>query len=78
MKKVTKKELETLQELVNRIREGQLNVGNIEIQKKNVIDKVQMAIADLQEQKSILAKKYGDKEINVMTGELADASDASN
>ena len=78
MKKVTKKELETLQELVNKINQGQFNIGSIEIQKKNVINEVQSLINDMQEQRAILSKKYGNKEINVMTGELVDLPNASN
>ena len=78
MKKVTKKELETLQELVNKINQGQFNIGSIEIQKKNVINEVQSLINDMQEQRAILSKKYGNKEINVMTGELVELPNASN
>lgn len=78
MKKVTKKELETLQGLVNKINQGQFNIGSIEIQKKNVINEVQSLINDMQEQRAILSKKYGNKEINVMTGELVELPNASN
>lgn len=78
MKKVTKKELETLQGLVSRINQGTFNVGNVELQKKNMIDELHGLIAALEAEKQVLQKKYGDKEINVMTGEIIDASNASN
>tara|TARA_R100001460_G_scaffold1544_3_gene5767 strand:+ start:5312 stop:5548 length:237 start_codon:yes stop_codon:yes gene_type:complete len=78
MKKITKKELDILQVLVNKINQGQFNIGSIEIQKKNVINEVQSLINDMQEQRAILSKKYGNKEINVMTGELVDLPNASN
>ena len=78
MKKVTKKELETLQGLVSRINQGTFNVGNVELQKKNMIDELHGFIAQLEAEKQVLQKKYGDKEINVMTGEIIDASNASN
>jgi hypothetical protein len=78
MKKVTKKELETLQGLVSRINQGTFNVGNVELQKKNMIDELHGSIAALEAEKQVLQKKYGDKEINVMTGEIIDASNASN
>jgi len=78
MKKVTKKELETLQDLVKRINQGTFNVGNVELQKKNMIDELHGLIAALEAEKQVLQKKYGDKEINVMTGEIIDVSNASN
>jgi hypothetical protein len=78
MKKVTKKELETLQGLVSRINQGTFNVGNVELQKKNMIDELHGLIASLEAEKQVLQKKYGDKEINVMTGEIIDVSNASN
>jgi hypothetical protein len=78
MKKVTKKELETLQGLVSRINQGTFNVGNVELQKKNMIDELHGLIAQLEAEKQVLQKKYGDKEINVMTGEIIDVSNASN
>jgi hypothetical protein len=78
MKKVTKKELETLQSLVSRINQGTFNVGNVELQKKNMIDELHGLIAALEAEKQVLQKKYGDKEINVMTGEIIDAANASN
>jgi hypothetical protein len=78
MKKVTKKELETLQGLVSRINQGTFNVGNVELQKKNMIDELHGLIAALEAEKQVLQKKYGDKEINVMTGEIIDAANASN
>ena len=78
MKKVTKKELETLQSLVSRINKGTFNVGNVELQKKNMIDELHGLIAALEAEKQVLQKKYGDKEINVMTGEIIDAANASN
>jgi len=78
MKKVTKKELETLQGLVSRINQGTFNVGNVELQKKNMIDELHGLIAQLEAEKQVLQKKYGDKEINVMTGEIIDAANASN
>ena len=78
MKKVTKKELETLQGLVSRINQGTFNVGNVELQKKNMIDELHGLIAALEAEKQVLQKKYGDKEINVMTGEIIDATNASN
>jgi hypothetical protein len=78
MKKVTKKELETLQGLVSRINQGTFNVGNVELQKKNMIDELHGLIAALEAEKQVLQKKYGDKEINVMTGEIIDVSNASN
>ena len=78
MKKATKKELETLQGLVSRINQGTFNVGNVELQKKNMIDELHGLIAALEAEKQVLQKKYGDKEINVMTGEIIDAANASN
>jgi hypothetical protein len=54
MKKVTKKELETLQGLVSRINQGTFNVGNVELQKKNMIDELHGLIAALEAEKQVL------------------------
>lgn len=70
--------METLQGLVSRINQGTFNVGNVELQKKNMIDELHGLIAALEAEKQVLQKKYGDKEINVMTGEIIDVSNASN
>jgi|TARA_R100000030_G_scaffold46580_1_gene35192 hypothetical protein len=74
MKKVTKKELESLQTLVSRINQAQLAIGAIEMQKQRAIIDAQGLISKLQVEKQLLEKKYDGQEIDLMTGGLSHAS----
>ena len=78
MKKVTDKELETLQTLVNTINEGQAAIGGMEVQKQALIKEVEKLIEQLKETQLDLEKTYGNVTANLTTGEITEAEDADN
>jgi len=73
MKKVTEKELETLQTLVNTINEGQATIGGMEVQKQTLIKEVEKLIEQLKETQAELENTYGNVTVNLTTGEITDA-----
>ena len=73
MKKVTEKELETLQTLVNAINEGQATIGGVEMQKQGLIKEVDELIKKLKETQLELENTYGNVTVNLTTGEITDA-----
>ena len=74
MKKVTKKELESLQTLVKHINQAQLAVGTLELQKQNAVLDAQGLINKLRMEKQLIEKKYDGQEIDIMTGGLTNAT----
>ena len=73
MKKVTDKELENLQSLVNAINEGQATIGGLELQKQTLIEEVGGLIKQLKKEQAKMEKKYGDITVNLTTGAITDA-----
>ena len=69
MKKVTDKQLETLQSLVNAINEGQATIGGVEMQKQGLIAEVDGLIKQLKETQVKLEEEYGPINIDLQTGE---------
>ena len=78
MKKVTDKQLETLQSLVNAINEGQATIGGVEMQKQGIIAGVDGLIKQLKETQAALEEEYGNVTVNLTTGEITEAEDADN
>ena len=78
MKKVTDKELETLQTLVKAINEGQATIGGIEMQKYGLITEVDGLIKQLKQTQADLEEEYGNVTVNLTTGEITEAEDADN
>ena len=78
MKKVTNKQLETLQSLVNAINEGQATIGGVEMQKQGLIAEVDGLIKQLKETQAALEEEYGNVTVNLTTGEITEAEDADN
>lgn len=73
MKKITEKELENLQSLVNTINEGQATIGGLELQKQTLIEEVGGLIKQLKKEQAKMEKKYGDITVNLTTGAITDA-----
>ena len=67
---VTAEELKQLQELVNAIRQGEMQLGNIETKKHSLLHQ----ITGVQEQIGLLQKdfqeSYGDVDINITDGTI--------
>ena len=74
MKKVTKKELQTLQGFVQKINQAQLAIGTLELQKQGAIAEAQNNIGALRAEKELLEKKYNGQQIDITTGELVNAT----
>ena len=69
--KVTAEELKKLQELVNMIRQGEMQLGNIETKKHSLLHQ----ITGVQEQVGLLQKEfektYGSVDINITDGAIS-------
>jgi|TARA_B100001939_G_scaffold154328_1_gene133342 hypothetical protein len=69
-KEVTKEELQVLQEFVQKINNGTVQVGNLETQKHQVLHALTMVQADLKDFQVGLKEKYGEANIDVRTGKI--------
>lgn len=70
--KITDDQLKNLQELVNKINQGQLSVGQLETQKTGiiaVIGDLQMKLKAMQES---LEEEYGKVSINIKDGTISE------
>ena len=71
MEKLSKKELEKLQGLQREFADAKLTLGELEIQKMQVFQKVDLLKKEFAEQEKQLVEKYGEKAvINIKTGEI--------
>ncbi len=71
MEKLTKKELETLQGLQREFADAKLTLGELEVQKMQVFQKVDLLKKAFAEHEKQLVEKYGEKAvINIKTGEI--------
>jgi allophanate hydrolase subunit 1 len=66
--KITKKELETIQDKVKAINSLQMNIGGLEVQKTQAIQMLNAAQAELGVINGELEKKYGNVSVNIETG----------
>mgnify|MGYP003136006981 FL=1 len=69
-KQVTKEELEKLQDLVKKINNGVLQIGNLEMDKQRLAAAVNIVKNDLQVFQNSLQEKYGEVNVNIQTGEI--------
>jgi len=69
MSKIKKKELQALQEVVNRIQSIQSQLGLYEIEKHALLHEMITARQQVQAQQADLEEKYGKVSIDVKTGE---------
>ena len=69
MTKIKKKELQALQEVVNRIQSIQSQLGAYEIEKHALLHEMITARQQVQAQQADLEEKYGKVSIDVKTGE---------
>jgi hypothetical protein len=68
--KITDKQLEKVQDTVNRINKSQLQIGNIELQKHEILH----GIAGMRDELTLLQnefeKEYGTFDIDIQTGKI--------
>jgi hypothetical protein len=70
-KKLTKDELTSVQSMLNAFNQLKMQLGDAELQKKSIIDKIDELKKDYAKVEKNLAEKYGsDAQIDVQTGEI--------
>tara|TARA_X000001382_G_scaffold2455_1_gene2918 strand:+ start:2330 stop:2605 length:276 start_codon:yes stop_codon:yes gene_type:complete len=75
--KITKEELQTMQDYVQAINRAQLDVGNLEYQKSTLIFKMGSLQDKLTGYNMDLQKKYGDVSVNIQDGSIKYKEDAT-
>lgn len=78
MDKMKKEEAEMLKSLQSRLFNARLDIGDIEVaiarlhkRKEVLVDEVESVSTELQNTQNKMTKKYGDKKVNLETGELS-------
>ena len=74
-KKITEFQLKELQEIVNRINNAQLNLGQSESQKYALLQGIQGLQKQLLEKQKSLQEEYGDVNINIQDGSITPRED---
>jgi len=70
-KQLTNEELSKIQEMNNEFTKAKMALGDLEIQKGNILKGIELLKADFAQQELLLINKYGeDAVINVQTGEV--------
>jgi len=68
--KITAEQLEKVQEMVNNLNRGHLEIGKVESQKHSLLHQVNGLQEKLGEIQAELEKEYGTVDINIQTGEI--------
>lgn len=68
--KVTSEELAMIQEVVNDLNEGQMQVGSLELRKHEVLHQIANIKNKLTELQNSLQKEYGSIDINIKDGTI--------
>ena len=78
MDKMKKEEAEMLKSLQSRLFNARLDIGDIEVaiarlhkRKEVLVDEVESVSTELQNTQNKMTEKYGDKKVNLETGELS-------
>ena len=74
VEKLTKKELEALTNIIKQLNSVQSQIGGLELQQHELLHTFAQVKVKLDEQQKELQVKYGDKIIDVNTGELNEPS----
>lgn len=72
--KLTKEELEVLNTIIKQLNSVQSQIGGLELQKHELLHTFAQVKVKLDEQQKELQEKYGDKIIDVNTGNLSEPS----
>jgi hypothetical protein len=75
--KLTTEELETLNSTIKALNNVQSQIGGLELQKHELLHSFAQIKVKLEEQQKELNEKYGDKIIDINTGELKESESAS-
>jgi len=68
--KLTSEELDTLKNTISQLNSAQSQIGGLELQKHELLHTFAQMKAKLDTQQKELQEKYGDKVIDINTGEL--------
>lgn len=71
-KKLTKKELESVQEISSKYSRLSSDIGSLELNKQDLLMELAKVRQEIETEKSTLQKKYGDVNINLQTGEYSE------
>ena len=74
-KKITKKELESANKASNEYNNIVQVIGGLELRKQDLIGQCAKLVANVEEIKKELHKKYGDVDIDLLTGEYKDRAE---
>jgi chaperonin cofactor prefoldin len=69
-KKIKKEELESIQDLVRQINNGQIQVGQIETQKHTLLHQIAEVQKSLKEFQDKLEESYGKVNVNIVDGTI--------
>jgi hypothetical protein len=73
MKKVTKAELENLQTLNTEFSKARISIGDLEITKQSILEKIDLIKSNFSKLEKELISKYGeDAMVNISTGEITE------
>jgi|TARA_R100000479_G_scaffold143027_1_gene78634 hypothetical protein len=70
MEKLTKSELEQLQNDVGRLNDAYINIGKLEMQKQFLLKQCNQLETEVKELTNEFEEKYGTMEVNINTGEM--------
>ena len=68
--KISNDELNKVQEIINNLNRGQMEIGSLETRKHAVLDHVVTFQGELAKMQNELKKEYGTDNINIHTGEI--------
>ena len=78
MEKMNKKETEMLKSVQSKLFNNRIDVGDIEVaisrlttRKNTLLSDIETVSAELQKTQAEMSEKYGDKKVNLETGELS-------
>tara|TARA_R100000234_G_scaffold75500_1_gene46771 strand:- start:187 stop:480 length:294 start_codon:yes stop_codon:yes gene_type:complete len=68
--KITEKQLETVQKVINGINRGQLEMGSLEVKKHEMLHGISTLRDELAKLQSDFQKEYGTTDINIQDGTI--------
>tara|TARA_R100001377_G_scaffold76932_1_gene54005 strand:+ start:72 stop:338 length:267 start_codon:yes stop_codon:yes gene_type:complete len=71
VKKITEEQLESIQNLVKQINNGQLQIGQIETQKHALLHQIAEVQKGLKDMQDKLEEEYGKVNVNITDGTIA-------
>ena len=71
-KKLTKDELEAVRNAVGAVNTLTSQIGQVEVQKAQLLNQVMTAQSQVQEEQKVLEEKYGSVSVNLETGEITE------